>query len=120
MDFKVYLGMAVLAFSATEVFKAVANVYKPELKIGLVLALFLGLSYSIGYGTGLVSAISGVEYNTVLFPMLFMTTDLVCTGAVLSLGSKGINMVLEYFNIDVSGGIKNEIEKYLADKVTKE
>jgi hypothetical protein len=116
MNYIVFIAMALLSYSATEVIKAVVNVYFPNLKIGMILALVFGILFSFGYGIGLVSAVSKVEYSTVLIPYLFMVVDLIGTGAILSLGSKGINSFLEHFGIDISGGIKNEVEKYLATK----
>lgn len=120
MDFKVFLAMAVLAYSATEVIKGVINVYAPQLKIGLALALVLGLLFDLGYGIGLVSAISGIQYVDVFIPQLFMGIDIFTTGCVLSLGSKGLNAILEHFGVDIAGSLQVAIDKYMKEQETKE
>ena len=92
MDIKVFLYIAVLSYSATEVIKGILNVYIPKLKVGLLLAFILSTSFIAGLGIGLVSFLSGVQYDSVMIPYLFQGVDLLTTGAILSLGSKGFKM----------------------------
>jgi hypothetical protein len=116
MGMNVFIYMSVLAYGATEVIKAIINVYKPELKIGLVIAFILGLSFDLGLGVGLVSFLSGIQYEMVYIPILFKITDIFTTGAILSLGSKGLNAILEKNGVDVAGSINNGMNKIIAKK----
>jgi len=116
MGINIFLYMAVMAYGATEVIKGIINVYKPDLKVGLVMAFILGLAFDLGLGTGLVSFLSGVEYSAVLIPYLFQFTDILTTGAILSLGSKGLNSVLEKNGIDIAGSINNSLNKVIDKK----
>ena len=116
MELKVFLYMAVLVFTATEVIKGVVNVYIPKVKIGLLLALVLGILFDLGLGIGLVSFLGEIEYNSTMIPVLFQGVDILTTGAILSMGSKGLNVVLEKMGIDIAGSISSKIKIEDSDK----
>lgn len=110
MDLKVFIIMATLTYGATEVIKGVINVYAPKIKIGLLMALIFGIAFDLGYGIGITSAITGIKYSETFIPELFMGMDILTTGALLSLGSKGLNAFLESKGVDVSNGIATALK----------
>jgi len=107
---KVFMIMAILVFTSTEVIKGVFNVYKPEWKFALALALVFGIIFDLGYGVGLASTIASVKYADTYIPNVFMFMDILTTGAIISLGSKGMNAFLEVLGINIGGSISKTIE----------
>lgn len=109
-EFAVFVMMASLTFGSVEVIKGVFNVYKPEWKFALALAFVFGVLFTLSYGTGLASAITKIEYADTYIPALFMGMDILTTGSILSLGSKGLNAFLELIGINIGGSITKVIE----------
>lgn len=109
-NLSVFLLMAVLVFMSVEVIKGVFNVYKPEWKFALALAFVFGVLFDLGYGLGLTSAVTGIKYDNTFIPILFMSMDILTTGAILSMGSKGLNAFLEKIGLDIGGSIARAIE----------
>jgi len=110
-----FLFMAVAVYMGTEMIKGVVNVYAPDLKIGLLLAMILGVLFTLGLGSGLVAVLAKLEYNKVMIPVLFRIVDILTTGAILSGGSKGLNTFFEKIGVDMAGSIATGL-KNLKDK----
>lgn len=106
----ILLAMAVMVYTSTEVIKGVINVYFPQVKIGLLMALILGILFDLGLGIGVIGGIFKVEYTKTFIPYLTMGVDILTTGAILSMGSKGINMIMEKMGLDLAGSIEAKLK----------
>jgi len=111
MDLKLFLVVAVLSLSATEVLKGIIPAFFPKLKLGLVLSAILSLSFMIGWGSGIAQWFAAVDYASADFPMLFKYADVIATSFVLTTGSKGLNSILELLGVDLSGAVKIKAAK---------
>ena len=114
----VFFVMSMMVFSGSEITKAWinANGFKPIIKVGLTMAILGGVLFTLGLGHGFAQSLTGIKYSDVLIPELFMGFDILFTGMLLSLGSKGLSKKFEDSGIDISGSI----EKKLLDRLKED
>jgi hypothetical protein len=102
MELKLFLVIAVLSFGATEIVKSVINLFLPELKIGIIISAVFSFAFVVGWGTGIAHWFVPVDYLGADIPLLFKYADIVTTAFILSMGSKGLNTLLEQLGVNIS------------------
>lgn len=111
-----FILIAALSFGATEVLKAIVNLFKPEWKLGLIFSVVFSLMFTVGLGVGFVGWLAGVDYSKAMVPTVLQVADILTTAFILSMGSKGLNSFVENnLGIDISGGLKNAVDKFLSE-----
>lgn len=117
----IFFVMSFAVFGASEIFKAWVNAhdFKPRFKVGITMAILMGILFTLGLGRGIVQGITGIEYTSVLIPYLFMGIDILCTGTLISIGSKALSMKFEKNGIDISGSLEKKFRDGLGYKSDK-